>query len=570
MSTQTNIRRYRQGEALSQSQSHRHCGIMAQILSTYKLCKMFCLVALSSLSFTGALLLSPFPRLEPLLGRPKIACPKLWKSAHTSAERSRIILQMSSWSEMTVAELKSELKRRKLPISGVKSELIQRLEDQASSPKNSTTEKPSSTATPKTSATVQTKKKSSALPPPKDETEIRVVEKAVQETVRMLEGLKFGTEGGIASSSTSARKKIDIDNLQSTAPSAILTRQQETQKKMMLSLKRSLKKSQQTMALNESKTDTVVFEGLDSTSDGSADDQKNEKLQYFIEQLRAKPANDLKEQLSILRLSNKGRKPELVRRLAEYYVSSDIDESDNKSDSGDTNGGEGVIPDLEISNPTSFSFVDEPISFAGIPRLSDRAARALTQAFGKPKPTSIQAVAIPKLYSPPNPSALLHASTGSGKTLSFLLPITETLWREVEASSNNGGVNPNDIENGMALILLPTRELAAQVAGVATVLAPPGMVALIPRPMNLMSCWKDASDPGANFEYEQENDDDEDYEGSSDKERRYIPRLLIGRAKAISTSLFGDGKMPGPPTTKPEGKRLLRSVRWLVMDEGVF
>jgi hypothetical protein len=45
--------------------------------------------------------------------------------------------------------------------------------------------------------------------------------------------------------------------------------------------------------------------------------------------------------------------------------------------------------------------------------------------------------------------ALLHAPTGSGKMIAYLLPITETLWKEIE---NDGG---NDMANGMALILLP-------------------------------------------------------------------------------------------------------------------
>ena len=218
------------------------------------------------------------------------------------------------------------------------------------------------------------------------------------------------------------------------------------------------------------------------------------------------------------------------------------------------------------------------MSFAGINRLSTTAANALHQAFGQddattmPKPTPIQSVAIPKLYYPPNPSALLHAATGSGKSIAYLLPITETLWKEVNNGDNNSNdIDANDKANGMALVLLPTRELAAQVAGVASVLAPPGMVRLIPRPMDLMTCWKDEVDRGEEIEYYEKEGIDDEEEGTNSNgvvgKRKYQPRILVGSAKSISTSLFGGGKMPGTPTNKPQGKELLSSVRWLVLDE---
>jgi hypothetical protein len=317
-------------------------------------------------------------------------------------------------------------------------------------------------------------------------------------------------------------------------------------------------------------------------------------LQQYIEQLRPRPANELKVELSSLGLSDKGRKPDMVSRLAKHYA---IRDTGYQKMNHNTHVDD-VDADIDLAQLNIPSFINKPsssvkklnyrhMSFAGIHRLSNSAANALHQAFGNkdrevddegeddddesydtkkitslPEPTPIQKVAIPYLFYPPNPSALLHAPTGSGKTIAYLLPITETLWKEID---DGGG--DDDMSNGMALILLPTRELAAQVAGVATVLAPPGMVRLIPRPMDLMSTWNYEIDRGEEYEYLEKMGLDDDNAGSNGGGKKYSPRILIGSAKAISTSLFGDTKMPGTPTNKPEGKQLLSSIRWLVLDE---
>mmetsp|Transcript_31913 Transcript_31913/g.67092 ORF Transcript_31913/g.67092 Transcript_31913/m.67092 type:complete len:816 (-) Transcript_31913:78-2525(-) len=450
--------------------------------------------------------------------------------------------QTSSWSNMTVPQLKSQLKQWKLPVSGVKAELIQRLDNHQDSlaTENSTNESSSEEQINETN-----RKRSISFPPPKDETEIQVVEKEVHETVRMLEGLKLG----------GTSPKSGTDSQQQSTPSRQLSRQQKQEKELMQSLKESL----QQPGTPSSKTPTTPVASVEQK--GHAD-----QLQHYVEQLRVKPANDLKVELKSLKLSIKGRKPDLVNRLAEYFVSRDAGGYDENGDDDDDEGG----ADFEIPaliEPSSLN-LDRPLSFAGIPRLSANAANALHRAFGETeddsslKPTPIQSIAIPKLFNAPNPNALLHAPTGSGKTIAYLLPITETLWREVEDSD----IDANDISNGVAVVLLPTRELAAQVAGVATVLAPPGMVRLVPRPMDLMGFGKD-NEVGRGEEYEYFESEGNESDESTNKGRRYQPRILVGSAKSISTSLFGDKKMPGTPTNKPEGKQLLSSVRWLVMDE---
>ena len=404
------------------------------------------------------------------------------------------------------------------------------------------------------------RRSASAFPPPKNGTEIQVMEKEVYETVRMLDGLKLGD---------GKRQQRPVSP--SAPPTHQLSRQQKQEKALMQTLKQSLKQSQRkSAAVRTNVTTSSPLLPADAIVASSEQSGHAESMENYTTQLRVRPANDLKAELSSLGLSDKGRKPDLVNRLAEHYAFRDAggrhdNEYRDSDDEDDDDQTDLHIP--TVIKPSSLNLVG-PMSFAGIPRLSANAANALHQAFGEkgdqissPEPTPIQSVAIPHLFFPPNPSALLHAPTGSGKTIAYLLPITETLWKEIENDGND------DMANGMALILLPTRELAAQVAGVASVLAPPGMVRLVPRPMDLMNGWN--YDRGEEYEYLESlgEEDNHEEEGGNNTRRKYQPRILVGSAKAISTSLFGDTKMPGTPTSKPEGKQLLSSVRWLVMDE---
>ena len=76
------------------------------------------------------------------------------------------------------------------------------------------------------------------------------------------------------------------------------------------------------------------------------------------------------------------------------------------------------------------------------------------------KPTEIQRLAIPPLLSaPPMPQrdVLIQAQTGSGKTLTYLLPIVQSLLPLSEESFIDRSVGT------LAIILAPTRELARQI-----------------------------------------------------------------------------------------------------------
>lgn len=79
-------------------------------------------------------------------------------------------------------------------------------------------------------------------------------------------------------------------------------------------------------------------------------------------------------------------------------------------------------------------------------------------------PTPVQEGAIPPALE--GRDVLATAQTGTGKTLSFLIPILEGMHKASKASDPNQGRRPGSQGRGKspyALILLPTRELAMQV-----------------------------------------------------------------------------------------------------------
>jgi len=92
---------------------------------------------------------------------------------------------------------------------------------------------------------------------------------------------------------------------------------------------------------------------------------------------------------------------------------------------------------------------DSPAGFTSLD-LDERVLAALT-ALGYEEPTPIQLAAIPPLMA--GRDVLAQAATGTGKTAAFALPLLHRL---------NAGAPPR--ERTAALVLVPTRELAVQVA----------------------------------------------------------------------------------------------------------
>eukprot|EP00934_Nitzschia_sp_Nitz4_P000485 Nitzschia sp. Nitz4//scaffold118_size93875//5494//7119//NITZ4_004775-RA/size93875-processed-gene-0.52-mRNA-1//-1//CDS//3329533685//485//frame0 len=252
--------------------------------------------------------------------------------------------------------------------------------------------------------------------------------------------------------------------------------------------------------------------------------------------------NRLKQLLKGRGLSVKGTKPVMALRLTHHDLNI-ITGSDAQQESP-------AIWDPSVVSQEEPILLDEstiPRSFAGL-ALSDATANALAKArFFNPSP--IQRVAIP-LVTDGN-SIIMHAETGSGKTLAYLLPLTERTWRDHEA-----GIYSSKDGASFSLILTPTRELASQVAGIASVLAPPGSVRFISHPTNLM-----ADNP-------KERGFGKFGEVVEQKTRRGAkPTLFIGSAKTIMHSIFGGGKLPEAPTPEALAKVFVKNVNCIVLDE---
>ncbi|RUS30275.1 P-loop containing nucleoside triphosphate hydrolase protein [Jimgerdemannia flammicorona] len=126
--------------------------------------------------------------------------------------------------------------------------------------------------------------------------------------------------------------------------------------------------------------------------------------------------------------------------------------------------------------------VSDTTTFQGIGIDSDLVAH-MTDKLGAQKPTQIQRRAIPILLGPSrrqvviddievpdeDVDAVVQAETGSGKTLTYLLPIVNRLILSstTDASSTNASSTSAKRSVGtLAIVLTPTRELAQQVLGV--------------------------------------------------------------------------------------------------------
>lgn len=131
------------------------------------------------------------------------------------------------------------------------------------------------------------------------------------------------------------------------------------------------------------------------------------------------------------------------------YVSS-LFTSNNSSTLKETN------QDTKTYLPSNAPLADAT-TFDGL-GLNEKLCKHLTESLRFKAPTRVQRAVVPDLLTTEN-DLFVKAQTGSGKTLSFLLPIMHKLMSEVTSKISR--------ESGLfAIILTPTRELATQIYGV--------------------------------------------------------------------------------------------------------
>ncbi|KAF8938441.1 P-loop containing nucleoside triphosphate hydrolase protein [Dissophora ornata] len=140
----------------------------------------------------------------------------------------------------------------------------------------------------------------------------------------------------------------------------------------------------------------------------------------------------------------------------------------------------GLHPDVEKG---VMEFLAKSAATSTVSSPSIKTTESEDQSFSGIKPTEIQAMTIPASIdsSKKSPYTLCAAETGSGKTLAYLVPILHQLKvqedKAVERYQGEGGVDQEgskvralntirQFNQPRAIILLPSRELVAQVSGI--------------------------------------------------------------------------------------------------------
>lgn len=218
--------------------------------------------------------------------------------------------------------------------------------------------------------------------------------------------------------------------------------------------------------------------------------------------------------------------------------------------------------------PTNAPTLDSAFPALGLDTLLS--AHLASDKFGIKRPTSIQRTALPFLLEPrASKSAgghvqrdtLLHAQTGSGKTMCYLLPIIQSLLPLCETSWID-----RSCLGTLAIILAPTRELAHQIYEVAASLVNLSLASSTAKSNARDDVIAAAKSP---------NEDDEGTAATVRRTRWIVPGLLSGGA----TKNHEKSRLrKGLPLIVATPGRLLDHLRntasldvgrlqWLVLDE---
>lgn len=118
-----------------------------------------------------------------------------------------------------------------------------------------------------------------------------------------------------------------------------------------------------------------------------------------------------------------------------------------------------LVETEEAQAPSNAPLADGSSTFTTL-GIAPILANHLTTKLSLKAPTAIQRSAIPELISGDS-DAFIQAETGSGKTLTYLLPIIDRIMR-IDATSRQAGL--------FAIVLAPTRELSRQIYTVLSTL----------------------------------------------------------------------------------------------------
>lgn len=129
---------------------------------------------------------------------------------------------------------------------------------------------------------------------------------------------------------------------------------------------------------------------------------------------------------------------------------------------------EKVVVDDSPKAPTNAPINDGSASFAKL-GLTPVLTNHLVTKLGLENPTAIQKTAIPQLVAEDS-DAFIQAETGSGKTLTYLLPIMNRIMTLTNSSSDPSNTQLHRDSGLFAVIIAPTRELARQIMGVTSTL----------------------------------------------------------------------------------------------------